>query len=104
MEPLDYNGFLKTLEQEHPSEKWPASLRSLWFDAQGNWEASHNIAQDIHDNTGSWIHAYLHRKEGDDWNAGYWYGKADRPFPKISLGEEFKQLVLFVLETDFPKQ
>ena len=54
----------------------------MWFDVKGDWEASHNIAQDMHDDNGSWIHAYLHRKEGDKFNAGYWYRRARK---KISL-------------------
>ncbi|MGB6151128.1 MAG: hypothetical protein WBG48_03985, partial [Pricia sp.] len=59
--------------------------------------ASHDIAQDIDTALGSWIHAYLHRKEGDEFNAGYWYRRARREFPKISLGEEHREITEFVL-------
>lgn len=52
---------------------------ALWHAKQGNWEASHNIAQDIHTKMGSWIHALLHVIEGDQWNADYWFSKAGRP-------------------------
>ena len=54
----------------------------------------------MHEAMGSWIHAYLHRKEGDKFNAGYWYKKANRPFSNKSLSEELKELVEFVLEED----
>ncbi len=51
----------------------------------------------MHSTLGSWIHAYLHRKEGDEWNAGYWYRRAGKPFPKTTLEQELKELVEFVL-------
>lgn len=53
--------------------------QSLWHAKQGNWEAAHNIAQDIHTRMGSWIHALLHVIEGDQWNADYWFSKAGKP-------------------------
>lgn len=52
---------------------------SLWHAKQGSWDAAHNIAQDIHTKTGSWIHALLHVIEGDQWNADYWFAKAGKP-------------------------
>lgn len=97
MVPKHYSGFMGTLEEGGPNGNWPDTLKALWFDARGDWEASHALAQDIHNQIGSWIHAYLHRKEGDDFNAGYWYGRAKKPFPTIPLQEEFKQIVGFVL-------
>lgn len=54
---------------------------------------AHNIAQDIASDDGSWIHAYLHRKEGDQGNAVYWYHRAGRPVPRGSLHEEWEQIV-----------
>nr|WP_299173860.1 hypothetical protein [uncultured Allomuricauda sp.] len=48
---------------------------------------------------GSWIHAYLHRKEGDDWNAGYWYRQAGRPFSESTFEEELQELVESVINT-----
>lgn len=53
--------------------------QALWHTKQGNWEAAHNIAQDIHTSMGSWIHALLHVIEGDQWNADYWFAKAKKP-------------------------
>ena len=88
--PTNYDHFESTLQQPEPNPEWPESLKSLWYDAKGDWESSHNIAQDLHTETGSWIHAYLHRKEGDEFNAGYWYRRANRDFPTISLNEEHR--------------
>jgi hypothetical protein len=73
-------------------------LLALWHDAKDDWDASHNIAQDIHSNDGSWIHAYLHRKEGDAGNAGYWYRKAGKPYPSASLEKEWESIVSVLLE------
>lgn len=94
----DYNEFQITLSEDLPNFNWPEALKSLWFDAKDNWEASHNIAQDMHNNMGSWIHAYLHRKEGDAFNAGYWYRQAGKSFPTISLADEHREMVEFVLQ------
>jgi hypothetical protein len=69
------------------------STPALWHDAYGDWEAAHDIAQDVHIRDGSWIHTYLHRKEGDLWNAGYWYRQAGKPVFTGSLDKDWKQLV-----------
>ena len=95
--PKTYQEFQDTLSQNQPSSEWPEALRALWYDAKGDWEASHNIAQDIHSAMGSWIHAYLHRKEGDKWNAGYWYRQAGKPYPEYSLDDELQVLVNAVI-------
>ena len=97
MIPKDLSQFFATLSSENPPKDWTLALKALWFDAKGNWKASHDIAQDMHNNLGSWIHAYLHRKEGDEFNAGYWYRRANRPIPTITLGEELKQMVEFTI-------
>lgn len=97
MKPKDYTEFEATLLASHPPSDWPEGLKALWFDAKGDWEASHDIAQEMHNSLGSWIHAYLHRKEGDRFNAGYWYRQANRPFSKLSLEEELREIVEFVI-------
>ena len=65
--------FRATLSQPAPPGDLPTALRAMWEDAKGNWNGAHAIAQDIEDRIGSWIDAYLHRKEGDLANAGYRY-------------------------------
>jgi hypothetical protein len=67
-------------------------LLALWYDGRNDWEQSHNIAQDIDSANGSWIHAYLHRKEGDTGNAAYWYRRAGKPVPDISLQKEWENI------------
>jgi len=68
-------------------------LQALWYDAKGDWHKAHDIAQDINNSNGSWIHAYLHRVEGDLGNANYWYNRAGKSMPASSLEEEWENLV-----------
>lgn len=98
MMPANYSDFQETLALAKPPSGWSQLLKAMWYDAKGDWEASHDIAQDMHNTLGSWLHAYLHRKEGDRFNAGYWYRQAEKTYPKISLDEESKIIVAFVLE------
>lgn len=66
-----------------------APLRALWHDAHGNWTAAHEAAQaDEQDPDSAWVHAYLHRKEGDAFNAGYWYRRAGKPVSHDALDQE----------------
>jgi len=67
-------------------------LKALLTEAAGNWDKAHSIAQDDPSNDGSWVHAYLHRREGDQWNASYWYNRAGKTMPSLSLEEEWEQI------------
>jgi hypothetical protein len=64
-------------------------LQALWHDARGEWDRAHQLAQDVETKDGAWVHAYLHRKEGDASNAGYWYRRASRDVFKGSLEDEW---------------
>jgi len=90
--------FRATLDDRDPPDALPPALEALWHDARGNWNRAHQIAQDIESQTGSWIHAYLHRKEGDLANAGYWYRRAGKPVAHDSLDDEWGRIVRSVLE------
>ncbi|MES1249763.1 MAG: hypothetical protein ABUL46_03720 [Chitinophaga rupis] len=85
--------FKSTLSNETPPTGIPASLAALWYDGKNDWEQAHTIAQDLPTKEGSWVHAYLHRKEGDTWNANYWYNRADRVMPDYSLEKEWEEMV-----------
>ena len=61
------------------------SARALWFAKAGKWDAAHDLCQEINGSAGSWIHAYLHREEGDLSNAAYWYSRAGKPVPAPDL-------------------
>jgi hypothetical protein len=64
------------------------ALQALWHDARGDWTTAHARAQEDHGRDGSWVHAYLHRKEGDIANAGYWYSRAGRSTPSTAVSQE----------------
>lgn len=85
--------FEKTLSHDSPPENINPLLAALWHERKGDWEAAHNIAQDINTSDGSWIHAYLHRVEGDRGNASYWYHRAGKPFPQVAVADEWRSLV-----------
>lgn len=76
---------------------FPPLLLALWHDARGEWDKAHQIAQDVDDQSGAWVHAYLHRKEGDSSNARYWYQRAGQPEARDSLDAEWTRLVTALL-------
>lgn len=85
--------FRASLAQPAPPAALTPALKALWQDGKNDWHAAHETAQDIDDETGAWIHAYLHRKEGDQGNAEYWYRRARKPVCRTSLQEEWDQIV-----------
>jgi hypothetical protein len=68
-------------------------LLALWWDGQGDWYRAHEVAQEIPGQDGAWVHAYLHRKEGDLGNASYWYSQAGRPVARGDFAEEWHAIV-----------
>lgn len=79
-----------------PDGAGPA-LRALWHDARGDWDTAHELAQEAGDRDGAWVHAYLHRKEGDEMNAGYWYARAGRPAASGDLRAEWETITRALL-------
>jgi len=74
------------------------AVQALWFDARGEWEKAHERAQDDRTRSGSWVHAYLHRKEGDSGNADYWYARAGRPPARGPLADEWESIATELLK------
>ena len=68
-------------------------LTALWHDAKNDWNKAHKITQDISGKDAAWVHAYLHRKEGDSGNASYWYSRAGKPFSNKTLEAEWEEIV-----------
>jgi hypothetical protein len=89
--------FKATLGNALPPVGITASLAAMWYAGKGDWEQAHAIAQDVPTREGSWVHAYLHRHEGDEWNANYWYNRAGRSMPSYSLEEEWEKMVAELL-------
>ena len=89
--------FRQTLANDAVPPMLSPALRAMWADAKGDWTTAHSIAQEIDGEVGSWIHAYLHRKEGDAGNARYWYRRAGLPPAHDTLEEEWARIVLGLL-------
>ena len=85
--------FIASLKEDRPPRDLSQVALALWYDGKGNWQKAHQIAQDISNSDGSLIHAYLHRKEGDQSNASYWYERANRLKPDIGQQDEWNKLV-----------
>ena len=90
---MTFDEFIKSVDDNEPAPNLSETLVSLWWDKKGDWDTAHSIAQEISTKQGSAVHAYLHREEGVIWNADYWYSRAGRARPDISLNEEWQQLV-----------
>ena len=89
---MTFDEFQRSLEQDDPPHGLDGVLRALWLDARGDWEAAHGEAQAQNDGDGARVHAYLHRKEGDLANAGYWYRRAGCDMPDGPLADEWTRL------------
>ena len=93
---MTFDDFKATLADATPPPVSPLLL-ALWHDARGDWDKAHALAQDVDDASGAWVHAYLHRKEGDLGNAGYWYHRANQPTAADSLDAEWTRIVSALL-------
>jgi hypothetical protein len=87
----------RTLRDAAPPAGLSGALTALWHDAHGDWDDAHRIAQEVDDANGAWVHAYLHRKEGDLGNAGYWYRRAGQPVAADDLESEWRRIVTALL-------
>ncbi len=82
--------FIHSLESRDASPRLPAPLRALWHEARGDWDSAHKIVQGEDTAEAAWVHAYLHRKEGDAANAAYWYRRSMRPVSTDTLENEWR--------------
>lgn len=89
--------FKASLTQSVPPADLDRTLQALWQEAKGDWGSAHRLAQSIDSTDGAWVHAYLHRKEGDMANAAYWYSHAGRKMPRMTLAEEWTHIVQALL-------
>jgi hypothetical protein len=85
--------FEASLTQDAPPAELNAPQAALWWDSKGDWARAHELVDELETPEGMAVHAYLHRKEGEQWNADYWYRLAGRTYHRTSLEEEWKALV-----------
>jgi hypothetical protein len=89
--------YIASLDGAAPPPDLSAPLAALWWDAKGDWDQAHKIVQDESGREAAWVHAYLHRVEGDLGNAGYWYRQAGQPVATDSLQAEWERIAVTLL-------
>ncbi len=96
---MDMAAFKTSISQPEPPAKLDLALQALWWDAKGDWKEAHEHAQQDEGNPRcDWVHAYLHRKEGDASNARYWYKQAGKPAVSGSLDQEWSEIAQALLD------
>jgi hypothetical protein len=85
--------YLSSIDGDHAPDGLSPYLTALWYEKRGDWKRAHEIVQEIDDVTAAWLHAYLHRREGDLDNAGYWYRQSGKPVARASLDVEWREIV-----------
>jgi hypothetical protein len=90
---MDISGFRASLDQPSPPPGLPMALRALWHAGKGDWDGAHRVVQeDESDPVNAWVHAHLHRQEGDLGNAGYWYRRASKPVATGTIEAEWQAI------------
>ena len=89
---MDLSAFKQCLDQDAPPAGLGPALAALWYEAKGDWHQAHRLAQTQKDADGAWVHAYLHRVEGNLSNAGYWYRRAGKAQSSASLKREWDEI------------
>jgi hypothetical protein len=95
--------FRDSLSRDEPPRQLDTALAALWWDAKGDWKQSHEVAGQDEGPAAAWVHAYLHRKEGDASNASYWYTRADKKPAKVPLEEEWTEIAESLLAGSEPE-
>ena len=90
---MNFEDFRKSLSAESPPAGLSLALTALWWDTKGDWAKAHESAQQDEGPQGAWVHAYLHRKEGDSSNAAYWYNRAGKPETRSASEAEWREIM-----------
>ncbi|MEO8860750.1 MAG: hypothetical protein ABI358_04970 [Ginsengibacter sp.] len=90
---MTITSFTESLSKDELPQTGSVYLDSLWYAGKGDWDKAHTLIQDVEDKNAAWIHAYLHRQEGDNSNADYWYRRAGKKRSDASLEKEWEEIV-----------
>ena len=90
---MNHSQFIESTKLNTPPKEIDGVELALWYAVKDDWDMAHNTAQEIHSETASWIHAYLHRQEGDIGNAHYWYHRARKEACSSPLEEELEDIM-----------
>ncbi|MEP6468068.1 MAG: hypothetical protein ABJB05_17280 [Parafilimonas sp.] len=94
---MSYDEFILTVENDELPSHLPLYIQALWWDAKGNWQQAHALIDSSDDKNSCWVHAYLHRKEGDISNADYWYRRAQKQRTSEDLQSEWNSITMELL-------
>lgn len=90
---MTIEAFKKSIQDKKLPADLPPHLKALWHDGNNDWKTAHDLIDQLNDAAAAHVHAYLHRKEGDIWNANYWYRRAGKTRPDVSLEQEWEELI-----------
>jgi hypothetical protein len=96
---MKFAAFKASIAREAPPGGLSLALQALWWDAKGDWDKAHDCAQAAKGKAGDWAHAYLHRKEGDQSNAAYWYKRVGQPVSTAPLPAEWEAVARSLLDS-----
>ena len=96
-EDMNLETFRASTTDDKPPKELSTPLEAMWYQGKGDWKEAHRLAQSQNNPSVSWVHAHLHRVEGDLGNAAYWYRRADRPVCNLSLDGEWEEIVAELL-------
>ncbi|MFP5275862.1 MAG: hypothetical protein ACLGPM_02000 [Acidobacteriota bacterium] len=97
---MTVDAFRASLSAPAPPASLAVPLQALWWDGKGDWARAHGLVNDLDTSEAMAVHAYLHRKEGADWNANYWYNRSGRGFHRPALEAEWEALVAGLLQAE----
>ena len=97
---MDLASFEGSIDEAEPWGNLSVALKALWYEAKGDWRQAHLLAQSDDGEASAWVHAYLHRVEGDESNAAYWYRRVDKPYCHLSLADEWRDIARALLEVE----
>jgi hypothetical protein len=95
---MTFSAFIESTKRDQPPSGLSRYLLAMWYESKGRWDKSHEIVQDIDSETAARIHAYLHRVEGDLWNADYWYRRAGLVRPATDTNTEWETITRSLLQ------
>jgi hypothetical protein len=95
--PKDIESFKESLKHDAPPKGLGRPLEALWHASKGSWEKAHEVVMDDESKAAAWVHAHLHRRQGDAANANYWYARADKPPHDGPFDEELNTIAFGLL-------
>jgi hypothetical protein len=95
---MNIKEFVQSIKEDRLPKDLDIETQALWIERSGDWLEAHEMVQSLETRKAFWVHAYLHRREGDIRNAQYWYSRAGRELPDRSLDEEWRQIAANLLK------